>query len=228
MFGVYSQDLSYNDNIQYLFLLCSPFLVFTDSCFSTIISRSLTVKLTQSDCGKSQGLHIHYYHCHSFSLITFSCSFRSKRGMEGRTNPETGPSGLSKMSTEPEQHIQTDSFLTAARLLRRAWVEEEKKTGRQLSHQPRLTRSTGSQSPKQAEISSKDLGTFRKIVKVREEDSEDKTDGVNQTTGGTSSAHGQTDRKIDIVLVLRSGCRTSCRQNKRLKAPILPVISEMN
>lgn len=150
--------------------------------------------------------------------------------MESSTKPETGPSGLAKMSTKPEppekQHIQADSFLTAARLLRRAWVEEGKKTGRPLSTQPSLTRSDGGQSSKRAEICSKDAGTFRKMAEDREEDSKDKTDEVRKIDGGTSSLHRQTGRQKEIVLVWRSGCRTSCRQSRRFKAPILPVISE--
>ncbi|KAG7217190.1 hypothetical protein INR49_027731 [Caranx melampygus] len=124
--------------------------------------------------------------------------------MEGSTKPEIGPSGLGKI----------------------VWAEEGKKTGRPLSNQPSLIRPDGGQSPKRAEIYSKDAGTFRKMAEDREEDSEDKTDDVRQTGEGTSSAHRQTGRQKEIVLVWRSGCRTSCRQSRRFKAPILPVISE--
>ncbi|XP_056253569.1 uncharacterized protein LOC130182574 [Seriola aureovittata] len=140
------------------------------------------------------------------------------RGMEGSSEP--------RLPDPPKRpHSQTDSFLTAARLLRRAWAEEGKKTGRQISHQPPLNRSEGNQGPKRAEIYLKDPGSGRKTTEGREV--ERKTDEVRQMSEGTSSAQRQAEPQKDIVLVWRSGCRSSCRQTRRFKAPILPVIAEM-
>lgn len=169
--------------------------------------------------------------------------------MQGSSNPESMPSGVGRTPAmpgpplpEPPEtlHSQTDSFLTAARLVRRGWVEEEKKTGWQISsfnhsaHHPRLTKSDGNQVSNRAEICLKDPwsrrvsdANSRKTAEDRETDFEKKADEVKQTAEGISSGYRQAERQKGIVFIWTSGCRNKCRQPLRFKAPILPVIAEM-
>lgn len=160
-----------------------------------------------------------------------------------RTSAMSGP-----LLSDPLEklHSQTDSFLTAARLVRGGWTEEGKKTGRQFSYfnysarQPPLSRSHGNQGPKCAEVCLKDpksmwapLSNSRRTAEDKEICSERKAKEAEQTTGGAFSANRQAGRQTGLrsqaggVCVWASGCRTTYRQFRKFRAPKLPVIAEM-
>lgn len=168
------------------------------------------------------------------------------RGMQGSIKADRVLPGLGRMSamTEPlhsdpleKLNSQADSFLTAARLHRRGWTAEGKKTRWQFSdldcsvRQPPLSRSDGNQGPECAEICPKDPRSRQVPVVNNREDrkmcSEKQGDEAKQTSEGGFSASGQAERQTTIICVWASRCRTSCRQSKRFKAPILPVIAEI-
>lgn len=144
-----------------------------------------------------------------------------------------------KLSDPQEKlHSQTDSFLTAARLVRRGWTENEKETGWQVSYSDysgrSLSKSQGNQDPSQAEICLKNPRSRRvhdvtcsKTTENKETGSVNTTDGGKQTAD--TEAEGQTGlcSQTDVVRVWMSGCRNTCRQFRRFKAPLLPVIAEM-
>ncbi|KAK2828011.1 hypothetical protein Q5P01_019045 [Channa striata] len=157
---------------------------------------------------------------------------RDIRWMEGVSRQqEAVPPGLGKvsimsetvLSAPPEkQHSQTDSFLTAARLVRKAWTEEGKRTGRPFPlFDPSggsISRSDGNQGPNTAEdpwVEEVSIVMYRKTVD-RQGTNEDR-----QAAEGAFSVHRQTG-----VSVWTSGCRSRCRQLRRFKAPCLPVIAE--
>lgn len=72
----------------------------------------------------------------------------------------------------------------------------------------------------------------RKMAEEKEMNSE-KKDEAKETYEGAFSANRQRERQVNlysqagIVCVRVSNCRTTCRQSRRFKAPILPVIAEM-
>lgn len=158
---------------------------------------------------------------------------------QGRTSAMSGSYAMGKL------HSQTDSFLTAARLIRRGWTEEVKSTGGQLTklnnsiHQPPYSKSDESQGIKHANVSLKEPRSKQILIvnsrKMAEEEmsSEKKADKAKQTCEGAFSAKRQRERQVNlyseagIVCVRVSNCRTTCRQSRRFKAPILPVIAEM-
>lgn len=173
--------------------------------------------------------------------------------MEGSSKPEPVHTGLGRTSvmsgpllSDPLEklHNQTDSFLTAARLARRGWTEEGNKTGWQFSYfdlsarQPSDSRSDGNQGPKHAEICLEDsrsrqvpIMNSRKTAEDRQTGSESKAEETKQTEGACS-ANRLLERQTGLysqasIRVRVSGCRTTCRQSRRFKAPILPVIAEM-
>ncbi|KAM7397637.1 hypothetical protein PAMA_005784 [Pampus argenteus] len=155
--------------------------------------------------------------------------------MEGSSKPEIMTPHLGNTSATPgpllsdppeKLHSQADSYLTAARLVRRGCREERKKTA-----QPALSGSDGNQGPNCAAIYLKDprsgwvlVANSRKTPVDSENGSEKKTDeGANRP-----SVNRQADRKkASVLYVWTSGCRTTCRQSRRFKAPILPVIAEI-
>lgn len=174
--------------------------------------------------------------------------------MEGSSKPDPGPSGPGRTSAMSgprlsypleKLHNQTDSFLTAARLIRRGWTEEGKNTEGQCSNldrsvrQPPLSKLNGNQGPKHAEISLKEprsrqvLVNSRKTAEDRETSSKIKAGEAKQTYEGAFSANRQRQRQTGlysqagIVCVRASSCRTAYRQSRRFKAPILPVIAEI-
>lgn len=62
---------------------------------------------------------------------------------------------------------------------------------------------------------------------------EKKADEAKEKCEGAFSANRQRERQVNlysqagIVCVRVSNCRTTCRQSRRFKAPILPVIAEI-
>ncbi|TNN29652.1 hypothetical protein EYF80_060199 [Liparis tanakae] len=141
--------------------------------------------------------------------------------MEGCSKLEPAPPGTSDMSpllsgplgTPPGQ---TDSVLTAARLVRRGWTEEGRNTGWQVSYfdssrRAPVSRADGNPAPQRAEIGLKEPGSNQ--------------DGARGTEGGLS-AERQADRQTGLCVGV-SGCRTTFRQCRRFKVPLLPVIAEM-
>lgn len=177
--------------------------------------------------------------------------------MEDSSKPETMTSSLGKTSATPgsplsdpleKLHSHTDSVLIAARLVRRGWGEERKNTGWQFSlsgnsvHQPALSSSDGKRGPPCAEIFLRDPRrgwvpdvNSRKTAVDNKMGSEKKTDEAKHAVEGANrpSFHRRADRKKDlysqagVVYVWASGCRNTCRQSRRFKAPILPVIAEI-
>ncbi|KAK9536838.1 hypothetical protein VZT92_006593 [Zoarces viviparus] len=167
---------------------------------------------------------------------------RDIRGMEGCSKPEPvppGPGGTSAMSgpllsgSLEKLHHQTDSVLTAARLVRRGWTEEGKKTGWQVSYfnssrQPSVSGSGGNQCAKRAEIFLKEPRSRRVPVVNSGKTAEDRWTGSDKPTDEAKQTEGSfsANRQTGLRIVL-SGCRTTFRQSRRFKAPILPVIAEM-
>lgn len=135
-----------------------------------------------------------------------------------------------------DQHSQTDSFLTAARLIRNGWNNEEKNEGRQFHitdrsvNQPAVSKS----SPIPAEIilkasSIRLVANSRKTEKDKEVIPQQPTKKIKQTCKKEFSAkRGEIQTgQAGIAYFQVSGCRAACRQSRRFKAPLLPVISEM-
>lgn len=180
---------------------------------------------------------------------------RDNKVMEGSSKPDPGPPGQGRTSAMSgprlsypleKLHNQTDSFLTAARLIRRGRTEEGKNTEGQCSNfncsvrQPPLSKSDRNQGPKHAEISLKEPRSWqvyvvnsRKMAEDRETSSKIKAGEAKQTYEGAFLANRQRERltglysQAGIVCVRVSSCRTAYRQSRRFKAPILPVIAEI-
>lgn len=166
--------------------------------------------------------------------------------MEGSSKTNPAPPGLfvatsgEKKSSE-EQHNHTDSFLTAARLVRRGWTEEGKKTGTQFSdlncsaaHQSPLLISIGNPGSGRTEICLRVQRSRRVPVVISRETAEDRethsermTDEAKQTSEDAVAANTKADRQTGVVHVWKSTCRTRCRQSRKFKAPMLPVIAEI-
>lgn len=165
--------------------------------------------------------------------------------MEGSSKTNPAPPGLFVATSGPrlseELHNQTDSFLTAARLVRRGWTEEGKKTGAQFSD---LSGSAAHQSPLHISIRNPGSGRTEICLKVQrsrqvpvvisretaedgETHSEQTMDEAKQTSEGALAANTKADRQTGVVRVWKSTCRSRCRQSRKLKAPMLPVIAEM-
>lgn len=158
--------------------------------------------------------------------------------MEGSRKTEAPTVTMSPPSDGlKDQHSQTDSFLTAARLIRGGWTDEGKTGGRQFSttdqsvHQPAVAKP----SPKTAEIILK-ASSIRLVTNSRKTNGdkeiilEQMTKKVKQT--GTQEfladkLRGRQAEQAGIVYFRVSGCRTACRQSRRSKAPLLPVIAEI-
>jgi len=150
--------------------------------------------------------------------------------MEGSSKPENKPPGSGMMRFSRSDHMEkqqrhTDSFLTAARLLRGGWLKEGKTTkcqrsyydnsAGQLSH-PRTTRFIVLNSRNRAED--------------KKEGSEKHTDEANTDGDNTFSAKRLGERQAHqtgVVCVWSSGCQITCTRPQRLKAPFLPAIAEM-
>lgn len=157
-----------------------------------------------------------------------------KSAMEGRSMTE--PPTVTMLRPQPSDGLkdhqnQTDSFLTAARLIRNGWTDE----GRQFTttdrsvHQPAVTK------PKPTEIILK-ASSIRLVTNSRKTDKDKKitpeqmTNKVKQTSNKEFSANKQREQQMfqaGTVYFHVSGCRTACRQSRRFKAPLLPVIAEI-
>lgn len=140
---------------------------------------------------------------------------------------------------------QTDSFLTAARLLRGGWSNEEKNTRKQDSvlnisvhHSPLLKVDRG-QGPRRTESKSEEHAEGRQVAAVnirkmaengqtKAGNSEDKAKlmcvlSVEEQGGSKMGLYSQKG----VVCVRVSSCRTACRRSRRFKPSGLPVIAEM-
>lgn len=155
----------------------------------------------------------------------------------GRTSTTPGPSFSDSQQKLPGQ---ADSFLIAARLLRRGWRDQGKGAQWRYSnsdsstHEPFLSISTGNQDPHQAETfrnqERRSKVSNKEAPEENEPASERKTDRKSQAAGGTARQTGrQTDlcSRARVIYVRSSSCRTACRQSRRFKAPILPAIAEV-
>lgn len=159
---------------------------------------------------------------------------------EARTSSMSG----SRLSHPLEKlHSQTDSFLTAARLIRRGLSDEGKNTGGQEikinSHRTPPSKVDGGPGPKRAEVNSEEPTESRQVPAVvirrmaessqaKAENREDKGKqtivlSVDGQRGSKTGLYSQTG----IICVRVSGCRSACRRSRRFKPPILPVIAEM-
>lgn len=140
---------------------------------------------------------------------------------------------------------QTDSFLTAARLLRGGWSNEERNTRKQDSvlnisvHRSPLLKVDRGQGPRRAEIKSEEQAEGRQVpaVNIRKMsengqtkagNSEDKAKlmGVLTVEEQGGSKTGLYSQK-DVVCVRVSSCRSACRRSRRFKPSVLPVIAEI-
>ncbi|KAM3601953.1 uncharacterized protein V6R79_021881 [Siganus canaliculatus] len=132
-------------------------------------------------------------------------------------------------------HVQTDSFLVAARLIRRGCTEEGKKPRWQFSPRrpalPAPSTSASSQAsgnPAESSLKSRasPVSTSRKTPE--EEASEKRPEQEERVPDtGFSAADRHRRTQSGPVYVWASGCRSTFRQSRRFRAPILPVIAEM-
>lgn len=161
-------------------------------------------------------------------------------GMEGSRNPGATPAVQNASSSAVPLHSdhETDSFLTAARLLRGGWLEEGNKTKRQFvySHSPvgHPSRSTSGQhlvlnSVKTCLSGSRTglvlVTNSKKMAEDQETGSERKTGEDEPTPAGTLSTRRHAERRAGVLWT--SGCRSTCQQIRRVKAPLLPAIAEI-
>lgn len=165
--------------------------------------------------------------------------------MEGSSIQKSMSPGWGMMSTTPESlrpdhlekmHSQTDSFLTAARLLRGGWLEKEEKTW-QFSHVDFSVRKPASEENqilnraknyiKDPRIRSVPIINSGKMTEDREMGVEKETGEAKQTPEGEFSANKQAGIHTGGVRIWTSHCRIVCRKSRRFKAPILPVITEI-
>lgn len=154
--------------------------------------------------------------------------------MEGssKSKPPTAATLRQQPSDGLKDHrSQTDSFLTAARLIRNGWTDE----GRQFTSAHRSVHQPAVIKPKPAEIIRK-ASSVRLVTNSRKTDEEKKiipeqmTKKVKQTSNKEFSANKQRGQQMfqaGTVYFHVSGCRTACRQSRRFKAPLLPVIAEI-
>lgn len=144
---------------------------------------------------------------------------------------------------------QTDSFLTAARLLRGGWSNEERIARKQDSvlsisvhHSPLLKVDRG-QRPRKTEIGKSEepaegrqvsAGNIRKMAEngqTKAGNSEDKVKlisvlSVDEQGESKESKTGLYSQK-GIVCIRVSNCRSACRRSRRFQPSLLPVIAEM-
>lgn len=146
---------------------------------------------------------------------------------QGRTRTMSGPGPSPPLE---KLHSQTDSILTAARLIRNGWTEEGK-----FSHiscsvgQPPLSKHHDNQRPKHSDRSLEEPARRRDLEVSSRRTAEDRRTSCGNTVGerGVSADTERHPCQAGIVCVRVASCRTACRQSRRLKAPILPVIAEM-
>lgn len=127
-----------------------------------------------------------------------------------------------------DRQSQKDSFLTAARLIRDGWPDERRQftTADRSVHQPAVTKL------KPVEIILK-ASSIRLVTNTRKTDEDKKmipeqmTNKVKQSSNKEFLANTQRERPPGTVYFHVSGCRTVCRQTRRFKAPLLPVIAEI-
>lgn len=157
-----------------------------------------------------------------------------KSMMEGssKTEPPTVTMSRPQPSDGLKDHqTQTDSFLTAARLIRNGWTDGRRQftTADCSVYQPAVTK------PKPAEIILK-APSIRLVTNNRKTEEDEKiipvqmTNKVKQTSNKEFSANKQREQQMfraGTVYFQVSGCRTACRQSRRFKAPLLPVIAEI-
>lgn len=134
-------------------------------------------------------------------------------------------------------HSQADSFLIAARLIRNGWTDEGKKTGVQLSNSDYLVVQRYPSKPDGNPESTPKASSIRLVVNSRKTDEESENTNektaneAKQTCNGAFVANKQSRERqmtqAGIISVKVSGCRTTCRQSRKFKAPLLPVIAEM-
>lgn len=149
---------------------------------------------------------------------------------------KTKPPTVTMLRPQPSHGVkdhqsQTDSFLTAARLIRNGWTDE----GRRFTIAERPVHPPAVTKPKPAEIILK-ASSIRQVTNSRRAD-EDKqiipermTNKVKQTSNKELSANKQGEQQMlqaATVIFHVSGCRIACRQSRRFKAPLLPVIAEI-
>lgn len=172
--------------------------------------------------------------------------------MEGLRNPASVPSEpcRSSVTSRPLLTDVADSVLTAARLARRGWTEDGKKTTWQFSHvhnsQPSVSRSDGNQAQIHVEVSLKDprcrqapVSNSRTTAEDKVTCSERRAEEEKQTNRGVFLLNIQNNRNVlrekqkilsgqgGVVYVWASGCRTKSRLSRRSKPPMLPVIAEI-
>ncbi|CAJ1063254.1 hypothetical protein NQZ68_032157 [Xyrichtys novacula] len=165
----------------------------------------------------------------------------------------SGP-GKTSVTSGPLFSDGTDSVLTAARLARRGWTEDGRKTGWQFSHvytsprQPPVSRPDGNQVQIHIQVSPKDprsgpgpVFNNKTTSEDRETCSEKRAEEDKQTRGGggalqvnrpsLKSALTEKQKVVrsqpGVVFVWASGCRTKSKPSRRFKPPMLPVIAEL-
>lgn len=158
---------------------------------------------------------------------------------EASSNTETVTPGLSRGSANPgplildpveKLHRETDSFLTAARLVRGGWAGE--KTGWQVS--PLTSSGRGFVRSNGAEALSKGSWTrrvpaasCRKTAEDGETNCDTKTKEAKQKAEGALAAfrRGLCSQTGDVRVW--AGRHHTCRRFTSFKAPLLPVIAEV-
>lgn len=131
------------------------------------------------------------------------------------------------------QHSQADSFLIAARLIRNGWTDEGKKTGVQLSNSDYLVVQRSPSKLDGNPESTPKASSIRLVVnsgktnEERETTSEETANEAKQTFVANKQSRERQMTQAAIICVKVSGCRTTYRQSRKFKAPLLPVIAEM-
>lgn len=172
----------------------------------------------------------------------------NNRGMVGSSKPENTSSDRDTKSALPGRplsdrsemlHSQTDSFLMAARLVRRGWPNEGNKTNRQFSQsdgsarQPIFTSSEGDKASVRIRICRKDprrgwtLDMSSGKTSLDGKTGFEKDDKAKETSEGAASPNRPAERQTGVVYVWKSGCRATSSQTRRFKAPVLPAIAEI-
>lgn len=191
-------------------------------------------------------LLIMFWSIYTFCITATEVATCNNRRMVGSSKP--APSDWDTKSAMPGPplsycsemlHSQADSFLMAARLVRRGWPNEGTKTNRQLSQsdgsarQPIFTSSEGHKASVRVRICRKDpMRSWTLDMSSGETSLDGKTgfekdDKAKETSEDAASPNRPEERQTGVVYVWKSSCRITCRQTRRFKAPVLPAIAEV-
>lgn len=138
-------------------------------------------------------------------------------------SPPGSDSGLRPGTRRPplSEQNQADSFLTAARLIREGWTDEEKSRKWQFSSlQPRPSGSDGAEVQTQESRNKRVQIIIIRMAQDKKMNSDENSNGPEGAASGKGRAEGQTGFRT-------SGCCVKRKQTGRSKVTVLPVIAEL-